>query len=380
MPATPALRREQIKLQVALITPLIHVKGYAAPETMAAVERARLLIEQAEALGEPPEDPLQFFAVLFGFTVANLLAFNGDVSRDLAAQFLELAEKQAASFPRVIGQNFLGCALTVRGDFAQGRAHLDQGIALYDPAEHRSLAMRFGEDQRVANLYWRSKALWALGYPDAARVDVDLALTDERESPISLFFALNGAFVLDIFCGNYTTANARIDELVALSDEKGVVFWKSTGMLGRAWVLRVTGRASDAVRAYASAITAYRSTGATLFAPFFLSHLAKAYADLGQFDDAWRCISEAMSGIEATKERWCEAEVNRIAGEIALMSPKPDAAKAEAYFERALAVARQQQAKSWELRAAMSLARLWRGQGEAAASARTACPGLRMVH
>ena len=120
------------------------------------------------------------------------------------------------------------------------------------------------EDQRVANLYYRSKALWALGYPDAARVDVDLALEDARESPISLFLALTGAFILDVFCGDYTTANARIDELVALSDEKSVAFWKSTGMLGRACVLRLTGRASDAVRAYASAMTAYRSTGATV--------------------------------------------------------------------------------------------------------------------
>ena len=94
------------------------------------------------------------------------------------------------------------------------------------------------------------------------------------------------------------------------------------------------------------------------------SYLARAYAELGQFDDAWRCIGEAMTAVETTKERWCEAEVNRTVGEIALMSPEPDAAKAEAYFERALSVARHQQAKSWELRAAMSLARLWRDQGK----------------
>ena len=101
-----------------------------------------------------------------------------------------------------------------------------------------------------------------------------------------------------------------------------------------------------------------------MWMPLYLSYLARAYAELGQFDDAWRCIGEAMTAVETTKERWCEAEVNRIAGEIALMSPEPDAAKAEAYFERALAVAREQQAKSWELRAAMSMARLWRDQGK----------------
>ena len=98
--------------------------------------------------------------------------------------------------------------------------------------------------------------------------------------------------------------------------------------------------------------------------PFYLACLTRAHAELGQFDDAWRCIGEAMTAIETTKETWFEAEVNRIAGEIAQMSPEPDAAKAEAYFERALAVAREQQAKSWELRTAMSIARLWRDQGK----------------
>ncbi len=109
-------------------------------------------------------------------------------------------------------------------------------------------------------------------------------------------------------------------------------------------------------------MTALRSTGATLYVPWLLSNLARAYVDL--LDDAWRCIDEAMTAMQTTKERWCEAEVNRIAGEIALKSSKPDTAKAQKYFERALTVARQQQAKSWELRAAMSMARLWRDQGK----------------
>ena len=107
-----------------------------------------------------------------------------------------------------------------------------------------------------------------------------------------------------------------------------------------------------------------RTTGATLCLPFYLPRLARAHAELGQFEEAWRCIGEAMTAVETTKEKWCEAEVHRMAGEIALKSPEPDAAKAEAYFERALSVARAQQAKSWELRAATSLARLWRDQGK----------------
>jgi predicted ATPase len=113
-----------------------------------------------------------------------------------------------------------------------------------------------------------------------------------------------------------------------------------------------------------NAIDAHRSTGARHFLPWYLSILSSAYSELGRFDDAWRCISEAMTAVATNKERWCEAEVNRVAGEIALMSPEKDVAKAERSFDCALTVARQQQAKSWELRAAISMARLWRDQGK----------------
>jgi hypothetical protein len=131
---TPALRREQIKYQVALITPLIHVKGHAAPETQAAEERARLLIEQAEALGEPPEDPLLLFSVLFGIWVANYGAFDGEAIRELSAQFLALAEKQRATAPLAVGHRVMGVSLLWTGDIAEGRTHLDRAIAFYDPA------------------------------------------------------------------------------------------------------------------------------------------------------------------------------------------------------------------------------------------------------
>jgi predicted ATPase len=136
------------------------------------------------------------------------------------------------------------------------------------------------------------------------------------------------------------------------------------GMIRQGVVLGLAGRASDAIEMLISGITAHRTIGQTLWMPLNLPHLARAYAELDQFDDAWRCIGEAMTAMETTRETWCVADVNRLAGEIALMSPQPDAAKAEAYFERALAVARKQQAKSWELRAAMSMARLWRDQGK----------------
>ena len=143
LPVTPTLRREQIKLQVALITPLMYLNGFAALETKAAEERARLLIEQAEALGEPIEDPLLLFSVLYGFWVANFVAFNGDVMRELAAQFLTLAEKQRTTVPLTVGHRLMGTSLLFTGDIAQGRAHLDRAITFYDPVEHRPLATRF---------------------------------------------------------------------------------------------------------------------------------------------------------------------------------------------------------------------------------------------
>jgi class 3 adenylate cyclase/predicted ATPase len=366
LPATPVLRREEIKLQVALITPLIHVKGFAAPETRAAAERARLLIEQAEALGEPPDDPLLLFSALFGSWVASHVAFNGDAMRDLGAQFLAVAEKQGATAPLLIAHRLMGISLAWTGNIAEGRVHYDQGVALYDPAKHRPLATRFGQDAGVSILCFRSLALWLLGYHDAALADSERALKDAREigQAATLMFALLHASMTHICCGNYATANALLDELVPLADEKGASFWKAYGMSLQGCLLVLTGKASDAVHMMTSAMAAWRSTGATMWVPVYLSHLARAYADVGKFDHAWRCIGEAIAAIKTAKERWWEAELNRTGGEIALLSPEPDAAKAEAYFERALAISREQQAKSWELRAAMSMARLWRDQGK----------------
>jgi predicted ATPase len=165
-------------------------------------------------------------------------------------------------------------------------------------------------------------------------------------------------------CLDYAAAIAQVDELIALADDRGAPYWKATGTVLRGSLLAVSGKASDAVLAISSGIIALRSTGATLYEPFHLSNLAKAYADLGQLDDARRCIDDAIEKVESSKEKWCEAEVHRMAGEIALKSPAPDTEKAERYFDRALAGARQQQAKWWELRAAISMARLWRDQGK----------------
>src|SRR6185437_11620111 len=134
LPASPELRRDEIKFQIALIAPLIHVKGYGAPECKAAMDRASLLIQKAEALGEPPEDPMLLFQVLYGFCVASYVAFDGDMLGEFAVQFLGLAEKQRAPVPLMIGHRVMGAYLTGTGNLKQGQAHYDRAIALYEPS------------------------------------------------------------------------------------------------------------------------------------------------------------------------------------------------------------------------------------------------------
>jgi predicted ATPase len=366
LPATPALRREQIKLQVALVNPLMHVKGYAAAETKAAVDQARVLIERAEALGEPPDDPLLLFSVLYGFWSVNYLAFNGDVIRDLAAQFLALAEKQSATAPLMIGHRLVATSLLFTGNVAHSLAHFDRALALYDPVEHRALATRFGQDVGLAILCYRALARWLLGYPQAALADTERVLKDAREigHAATLMYVLSLTALVLISCGRHATARAQLDELVALADEKGALFWKVFERLVQGVIFSLTGGASAAVQMLTSGVAASRSSESAFLRPLWLSQLATAYADLGKFDDAWHCIDEAMTAVETTEEKWCAADIQRIAGGIALKSPEPDRPKAEAYFERALVVAREQKAKSLELRAAISLARLWRDQGK----------------
>ncbi len=366
LPQTAALRHEQIKLQVALITPLMHLKGFAAPEPKAAAERARMLIEQAEALGETLEDPLLLFAVLFGFWAVNFVAFDGNAVRDLAGQFLALAEKQGATTPVMIGHRLMGTSLLHFGQLAEGREHLDRAIALYDPDEHRPLATGFSQDVRVAALFWRSWTLWLLGYPEAALADAEQEVKYAREisQAGTLMPALNVASLTCFYSGKYASATALMEELVALADDKGAALWRTWPILNQGCVLASIGKASEAVHKITSALVTYRSTGTTMWMPFYLSQLASAHAKLGQFKEAQHIIDEAKTTLEKTEERWWEPDVHRVTGEIALSAPEPDAAKAQAYFERALAVARKQQAKSLELRAAMSMARLKRGQGK----------------
>lgn len=365
LPSTSDLRREQIILQVALLNTLMHVKGYGAPETKAAVAQVRALIEQAERLGEPPDDPSLLLSALFGQWIVNFINFNGDAAQKLAARFLALGEKEGAAVPLMVGHRTMASTLAFMGDLVEAKAHYNEVLALYRPAEHRRLMTRFGQDLRVTCLAFRSMASWLLGYPEAALNDAECALAEARqiEHAATLMFTLNFPILVNTYCGNYHAANERLKELVVLAEEKGAPFRKAEGVLRRGYILTLTG-AAKAVEIVTAGIDLWRSAGSTIFTPEHEFMLATAHADSGQFDDAWRCIDKAMTAMDATKERWCEAEAYRVAGEIALKSPQRDVAKAQAYFEHSLTVARAQQAKSWELRAAMSLARLLSDQGK----------------
>src|SRR4051794_25095950 len=192
LPTTPVLRREQINFQVALANAMMHTKGYAAAETKASVDRARAFIERAEAVGEAPEDPLLLFSVLYGSWAGSFVGFNADICCALAGQFLALADKRGETATRMIGHRLMGSSLLLAGEIAEAKLHYDRGIALYNPAQHRPLAMRFGQDVEVSILSFRSLALWLLGYPETALADTGRALSVARASghAATLMFAL----------------------------------------------------------------------------------------------------------------------------------------------------------------------------------------------
>jgi predicted ATPase len=296
------------------------------------------------------------------------VAFNGDICLDLARQFLALAEKQADAAPLAVGHRIMGHSLLYAGDMMQAREHYDKGLALYDPLKHRPLARLLAADIRVTILSLRSGCLWFLGWPERALADADRVVTEAREinEAASMMNALFFASWTHRFCGNYAKATALNDEVASLADEKTALFWKAGAVLAHGVLLVETGDSLEARDVLSSGLALHRSMGSTVMSPSNLASLAMACAKCDQFDEAWRHINESLRAIETTKESWHADEVNRLAGEIALMAPQRDVSQAEVHFSRALSITRTQQTKSWELRAARSMARLWRDQGKRA--------------
>jgi class 3 adenylate cyclase/predicted ATPase len=364
MPPTRALRREQIKLQAALAGTLIHVKGYSSPQVIAAFERAREMIERADALGEGPEDPLLRFSVLYGLWVPSNVAFDGDTALNRARQFLALAEELGQVAPLIVGHRLMGTSLVMRGELEAGRAHLDRALALYVPELHRPLSLRFGQDIGVAAWAYRALAHWLLGQPDAALSDAAAGLATGRAlgQAASLMYALFAAAMVENPAGKLAAAEAHAQELIALAGDKGAPMWRAFGFMAWGWTLSLTGRAVEAIDKITSGLEAYAATGATVFRPNYVVALARAHAACGEFDEARRALAEALAATQSSKERWSEPEIHRTAGELALARNGANQEEAEDHFQRSLSVARTQNARSYELRAATSIARLWREQ------------------
>jgi hypothetical protein len=188
----------------------------------------------------------------------------------------------------MIAHRIMGHSLSLTGDPMGGRVHYDRGISLYDPTEHRPLATRFGQDDRVSMLGWRSLVVWMLGYPEAAIADAEQALKDAREigQEHSIMFALAVGAWPRILCGMHANTEPLLDELIALADEKSAPYMKSLGLMHQGLVLALNGKASEAVQMIASGINASRATRATVQTPLLLAFLASCHASLGRFDDA----------------------------------------------------------------------------------------------
>jgi class 3 adenylate cyclase/predicted ATPase len=365
---TPALRREAIKLQVAFATVLFHVKGYTARETIAAFERADEMIEQAEALGAQPdgEDALLRFSVLYGQWTGNFTAGNFGKAAQTAKQFLMVAEKQRKSAPLLMAHRVMGASLAVLGEIQAAKLHLDEAVGLYVPEEHRVLATRFGQDIGIAALTYRAFVLYRLGYPESALKDADAGLESAREvgQAGTLAYALFGAGILDVLCGRFRSAEQYVDELSALSEKYGLASWKICAGLVRGWVFAATEKGNEAAELIQFNLSALANAGTTYFVPFSLMWLANAHASCGRGADAASSLSDAVDAMNKTNERWDEAEIHRTAGEIVASQLRRDYEAAESQFRRSLDIARVQNARSYELRAATSLARLWHLQGK----------------
>jgi class 3 adenylate cyclase/predicted ATPase len=365
LPTTPALRREQMNFQVALAAALIHVKGYGAPETIGALTEARSMVERAAFAGEQPDDPLLWVSVLYGLWASKYVAFNGDEALERAQELSALAEQAKSPAAVLYSTRAMGLTLVLLGQFEAAKAQLDRGISVYRSGEHQQFRVLPGVDPGVVLWSYHSWVTWLLGYPDAAMKDVETAVGVARSVNDAgvLMYGLFHVCIVELLSGNLAAADAHGHEVLSLAEEKRASQWRAGGILIRGWILLRT-QATEGARRIEAGLEARASTGAVHLHPLFVAVLARAYAERKEFTKAEHCILKALKTIEISNERWAEAEIQRTAGEIALLSLEPDTAKAEAHFERALAVARTQRAKSWELRSATSLAGLWRSQNK----------------
>jgi predicted ATPase len=255
-----------------------------------------------------------------------------------------------------------------RGELSLAYEHLERGIALYEPHQHRTLAFRYGADPGVVCRFYAAVVLWSLGYPQQARLRMKEALTlaQALSHPHSLAFVLVFAAILHRLCGEVQASYARADAATLLAVEQDIAQWFAGGTILRGWAVAVQGQAAEGIAQIHQGLEAWRTVWAEVLRPFWLALLAEAYAAGDDPADGLHRLAEALVLVEATGERWYEAEIYRLRGVLLLQHAVAEPGEAEACFQQALTIARRQQAKSLELRAATSLSRLWQHQGKRA--------------
>jgi predicted ATPase len=286
--------------------------------------------------------------------------------RELAEQLFSLAQRVQDPAFLLEAHRVMGTTMFWLGELAPGRAHLEQGMALYDPQKHRSHAFVYGQDPGVACRCFAAMSIWMLGYPDQALHCIHEALTlaQELTHPYSLAYALQVAAIVHQFRGEAHAVQERAEALMTLSTKQGFPFWLANGTILRGWALTAQGEPADGIAQIHQGLVARRAKDLQIHRPYFLSLLAEAYGKAGQPEEGLKVLVEALELLDTTGERNWEAELHRRKGELLLIEQGQKVGEAEGCFWKALDTARRQQAKSLELRAAMSLSRLWQKQGK----------------
>jgi predicted ATPase len=350
--------QHELLLQTTLGPALMAVKGYAAPEVEQVYTRARTLCEQIGATR-------RLLAVLGGLGVVYLMRGAYQTACGIGAQHCRLAERHQDSV-RLLRAHFTqGDALFHRGQFIAARMHLEQGLALYGPQRGHSHALRT-EDVRVGCLSYLAWTLWWLGYPAQAieKMQEALHLADDLSHPQSQAWTHDCAAILHQVRREAPAACEQSEAAIALAGAHGFAQWMAAGMVLHGWVRAVQEGEQEGVTELHQGITAWRNTGAALSLSHWLALLAEGYGSVGQTELGLTAVGEALAVVAQYEEGYYEAESHRLQGALWLQQSPAKSTKAESCFHTALSVARGQQAKSWELRAAVSLARLWQQQGK----------------
>jgi predicted ATPase len=359
LPETPDRIQREVDMHIALGRSLRATKGATAPEVEQTYTYARQLCERLD-------DPHQRFTVLRGLWVYYLNRAELQTAYALGEQLLTLAQQVQDSAMLVVAYRVLGATLYHLGAVAAAHTHFAQAIALYDAHRHRAAAWLYGEDVGVTSRSRDSCALWSLGYPDQAlaRSQDAVTLAHQRAHPFSLSNALHTAASFHQLRREVQWTQEHAEALISLATAQGFAGFKAVGAMLYGWTLAHQGQVREGVTQLTQGLSAFRASGAALVVPYYLALLAEAYSILGEPETGLGVLTEALALVDTTGERWYDSECYRLKGELLLQQNTDNRAEAEACFHHALEIARSQQAKSFELRAATSLARLWQRQGK----------------